>query len=267
MSPSWGSKIGEGATAEVFAWSPGQIVKLYRSGVPHQLCRHEARMTRAVFLAGGVAPQVFHEVTIDGRHGLIMAHLDGPTLTHVARRKQVSFAEAGVVLATVLHSVHATPPPPTMPPLRDYLTVVLGRAPASLSKTVIAGIFSSLDSLAGDGLCHGDPNPGNVIMTVLGPRLIDWVSAMRAPPAFDLASAQIILGELAPTVADDPERPRAINAALQTEYARVIGTSAAALTASMQPYLPVVRALLLLGGGARTHEAELVRRLNAEFLG
>ena len=73
--------------------------------------------------------------------------------------------------------------------------------------------------------------------------------AVRAPAALDLAFCHVILSELAPEVADDPERPRAINAAVQSEYARLAGMSPAALTAAMEPYLPIVRVFVLLGGG------------------
>ena len=88
---------------------------------------------------------------------------------------------------------------------------------------------------------------------------------MRAPAALDLASAHVVLTELAPQIADDPERPRAINAALQAAYADLAGTSPAALAASVEPYLPVVRALVLLGGAVPTQSARLVQRLEADF--
>jgi hypothetical protein len=45
---------------------------------------------------------------------------------------------------------------------------------------------------------------------------------------------------------DDPQRPRAVNAAAQSEYARLAGMPQAALTAAAEPYLPIAR--VLLGG-------------------
>src|SRR5205823_5792539 len=82
---------------------------------------------------------------------------------------------------------------------------------------------------------------GNVIMTAEGPRLVDWTFAMRAPAAVDLGFLHVILSELAPEIADNPERPRATNAAAQSEYAQLAGMSLAELTAAMKPYLPIVR--------------------------
>ena len=78
-------------------------------------------------------------------------------------------------------------------------------------KHIATGILTLIERLRpGDGLCHGDLHPGNVIMTADGPRLVDWTGAVRAPAAFDLACGHIVLTELAPEVVDDPERPRAV---------------------------------------------------------
>ena len=35
MQGSLGEKIGEGAFSEAYAWAPGQVVKLFKAGVPH----------------------------------------------------------------------------------------------------------------------------------------------------------------------------------------------------------------------------------------
>ena len=43
-------------------------------------------MTRAVFAAGGPAPEVFDEVTLEGRFGIVLQRLDGPTLLQLSRR-------------------------------------------------------------------------------------------------------------------------------------------------------------------------------------
>ena len=86
-----------------------------------------------------------------------------------------------------------------------------------LPKHFAAGILTLIDRLpSGDRLCHGDLNPGNVIMTAEGPRLIDWTEAKRAPAVFDLAFCHMGLAEIAPEIVDNPERPRAVNAAVQS---------------------------------------------------
>ena len=61
-------------------------------------------------------------------------------------------------------------------------------------------------------------------MTAGGPKIIDWACALRASAVFDIARVHVSLSELVPEDAD-PEPPRAINAAVQSEYARLAGMS------------------------------------------
>ena len=101
MRGSLGEKIGEGAYADVHAWAPGQVVKLFKSGFPRRLGWHEARMTRAVFAAGAPAPEVFGEVTLEGRFGIVLQRLDGPTLLQLSRTGAMTREQAGAILATL----------------------------------------------------------------------------------------------------------------------------------------------------------------------
>lgn len=266
MSGSIGTKIGAGATSDVHAWAPGRVVKLYKDGIPRRISTYEAWVTRAVHAASGLAPEVFEEIEMEGRVGVVMARLDGPTLLQATKTKTVSYAEAGSILAGLLRAVHATPPPQDLLPLKAYMASSLKRSRSALPQPIAAGVMALIESLPGESaLCHGDPNPGNVVMTAEGPKLLDWLTALRAPPAFDLASAQVMLTELAPHVADDPERPRATNEALQAAYARLSGMAPASLWASVEPYLPIVRALVILGGALPSQAARLIQRLEADF--
>jgi hypothetical protein len=56
-----------------------------------------------------------------------------------------------------------------------------------------------------------------------------------------------------------------VNAAAQSEYARLAGMSQAALTAAMEPYLPIVlvRLFILLGGPASARWERLIQRIEA----
>ncbi len=115
-----------------------------------------------------------------------------------------------------------------------------------LPEHLSAGVLALIDRLPpGDGLCHADLHPGNVIMTADGAKIIDWVCTVRAPAIFDIGRCHVTLSELTPEDAD-PELPRAINAAVRCEYARLAGVSPAELTAAMKPYLPILRAYVLL---------------------
>ncbi len=114
MQGSLGEKIGEGVCADVHAWGPGQVLKLYKAGFPRLHCWWEARMIRAVFAAGAPAPEVFEEVTLEGRFGVVLQRLDGPTLKQLWRSGATTPEQTGATLATLCISIHTTPPPQEM---------------------------------------------------------------------------------------------------------------------------------------------------------
>jgi Phosphotransferase enzyme family len=264
MQGTLGEKIGEGSFADVHAWAPGQVVKLSKAGIPRRVARHEARMTRAVFAAGAPAPEVFGEVTLEGRFGIVLGRLDGPTLLQHYRSGAVTFEQAGAILATLAMAVHKTLPPPDVPSLRDYMHASLRHHGGMLPNHIGASILALIDRLRpGDGLCHGDLHPDNVIMTAEGPRLIDWITTARAPAAFDLARIHVGLAEIAPEIVDNPARPRAVNAAAQSEYARLAGMSPAALVAAIEPYLPIARVVVILAGAVPALRERLTQRVEA----
>jgi len=263
MRGSLGERIGEGAFSDVHVWAPGQVVKLFKAGVSQRLSRHEARVTRAVFAAGAPAPEVLDEVTLEGRFGIVLSRLEGPTLMQLSRSGAMTPAQTGAILASLYMSIHKTPPPQEVLFLREWLAA-LELSGGSVPKPIATGILTLIERLRpGDGLCHADLHPGNVIMTADGPRLVDWTGAVRAPAAFDLACGHIILVEVAPEFIDDPQRPLAYNAAAQSEYARLSGTSQVALMAAMEPYLPIACVIQLLWGTQGALRERLIRRIGA----
>jgi tRNA A-37 threonylcarbamoyl transferase component Bud32 len=265
MRGSLGEKIGEGGSADIHAWAPGQVVKLFKPGCERRQSRHEAQMTRAAFAAGLPAPEVFDEVILEGRFGIVLSRLEGPTLLQLLRTRAMAPKQAGTILAALSISVHRTPPPPEVISLRDLIHALVQSPGNLLPQHLATGVLALLESLpVEDGLCHGDLHPGNVIMTAGGPRLIDWTWTRRAGAALDLGHCHVVLCELIPENHDDPERPRALNAAMQSEYARLAGMSPVALTAEMESYLPIVRAFfLLVWAGSAALRERLIQRIEA----
>jgi Ser/Thr protein kinase RdoA (MazF antagonist) len=181
-------KIGEGVFADVHAWAPGQVVKLSKPGIPEWVVQHETQMTRAVFAAGGPAPEVLGEVTLDGRFGIVLPRFDGPTLMQATRTGTITREQAGAILAKLCLAVHKTRPPPDALSLREAMDARLRFGGSVLPEHITTGVLALIEHLApADVLCHSDLHPGNVIMTAQGPRLIDWLGAARAPAAYEIA--------------------------------------------------------------------------------
>ena len=114
-------------------------------------------------------------MTLDGRFGIVLGRLDGPTLLQVTRSGAVTFAEAGAILASLGLAVHRMTPPPAAFHLRGWMAAALRLSGEIAPKPIASGVLALIDRLQqpGDGLCHGDIHPQNVIMTADGPRLIE----------------------------------------------------------------------------------------------
>ena len=259
---SLGEKIGEGVTADVHVWAPGQVVKLFRADVPRRVPRWEARMTQAVFAAGGPAPEVLDMVEVEGRLGFVLPRLEGPTLKACLWSGAITAEEGGSVLAELALSVHRTSAPSMVLPMRDYMEFSLELSDARIPDFIAQGVLALIDRVPPDDrLSHCDLHAGNVIMAPDGPRIIDWSGVKRGGAALDLACCHFLWTELDHESLGDPELRRALNAAVQSEYAPRAGMSAEALQAAVQAHLPIVRVFFLLGGLARPATRERLLKL------
>ena len=267
MGAFLGEKIGEGAMSDVHAWAPGQVVKLFKAGLPRRIPRYEAHITRAVFNAGGPAPEVLDEVKVEDRRGIVLPRFDGPTLLQRLQAGDMTLEEAGTVLATLGLFVHRTPSPPEALSIRAYMEASLQLPDVQIPEPIARGVLALIDRLPpDDGLAHCDLHPGNVIMTAQGPRLVDWTGTKRGGAPLDLACCHFLRNELLHESLGDPERQRALDVAVQSEYARLAGIPPATLRVAMEAHLPIVRVFFLLGGIVRPATRErLLQRLEADL--
>jgi tRNA A-37 threonylcarbamoyl transferase component Bud32 len=267
MAGSLGEKLGEGSMSDVYSWAPGQVIKLFKAGIPGRICFWEARMTRAVFAAGGPAPEVLDEVKVDGRRGIVLPRLEGPTLMHLLLTDAVSREEAGAILAALALAVHNTPAPADVLSMRDYMESSLRLPDVGVPATLADGVLALIDRLPRhDGLAHCDLHPDNVIMTPEGPKLIDWTGAKCGGAPLDLAVCRFLWTELVAESQGTPEHQRALCAAMQSAYGRLAGLSPKALHAATDDHLPIVRVFFLLSGVARpATRARLLQQLERDF--
>jgi hypothetical protein len=162
-----GELIGHGASSEVYVWTDDTVVKLFKPQFA-SLAAGELERTRAIRAAGAPCPDVHGIVEVDGRTGLILDRLAGPSL----------LAERGA--ASTLAHIHAELhdlPAPTLPQLGD-----------TLRSFGIDGIGR------GRSLFHGDLHPGNVLRHEGRWVVIDWSNGHLAPPAADVACSVLSIG-------------------------------------------------------------------------
>ena len=263
MRGSPGEKINQGGTADIDAWAPGQVVKLFKEGFPPQLGQQEARMTQAVFAAGVPAPEVFGEVTLDGRFGIVLGRLDGPTLLQVTRSGAV------IVRSRLARSLR-----PSARIRSQDVTAAGGHVSARLDGCRLQALgrpacpraspssaLALIDRLQQPGEravpCWRHPPRKRDHEGGRLPRLIDWTffdpARLRRSIMGSLTSA---LTEFALDVTDTPQRPLAVNAAAQSEYARLSGKPVRSPEASpIETWLPIAIVRYFLAYGRVTDKA------------
>jgi aminoglycoside phosphotransferase (APT) family kinase protein len=192
-----GALIGQGRTAEIYAWGDDQVLKLYRAGWHASWAEREARLSQLVAATGLPVPGVEGVVEVDGRYGVLFERMVGPTLVQQFAAKPWTLTRAVRVFAELHVAMHARALP-DLPSQRAQLAQMI-RDASPVRDSVRAAALTRLDQLPdGDALCHGDYHPENVLMTRKGPVIIDWVSASSGHPLADVARTALLLqiGEL-----------------------------------------------------------------------
>jgi uncharacterized protein (TIGR02172 family) len=190
--PERGTLIGQGRTAEVYAWGEHGALKLYYAGWPAAWVEHEAQLSRMVAAAGVPAPTVHQVIEVDGRYGILFERIVGPSLLQQVAAKPWTLPHA-VRTFTDLHLAMHGLPIPNLPSQRERLARQIREA-SPLPDRVRAAALRRLEQLPdGDALCHGDYHPDNVLMTQRGPIIIDWVSASRGHPLADVAQTALLV--------------------------------------------------------------------------
>jgi Ser/Thr protein kinase RdoA (MazF antagonist) len=192
-----GERIGFGATANLYPWGEGQVLKLFHSGMLEASVREEAAATAAAHDLGLPVPAMGGVIEVEGRLGIIYERVDGPTLLQVTSKAPWRVGKIATRLAELHADVNARVTD-SLPPLRRRLRWQIERAPR-LPAPLKDQVLELLDRLGdGDRACHFDFHPDNVIATAHGPIIIDWMNGARGEAAADFARTCLMLGLSAP---------------------------------------------------------------------
>jgi uncharacterized protein (TIGR02172 family) len=178
--------VGRGYTADVYAWGPSRVLKLFHAGQDVERAEREFRITRTVYAAGLPVPAAFELVEVAGRRGVVFERVDGPSLLDHVQARPWKLRWAVRLLAELHTRIHQCPAPADLPAHRDWIANRIAVAP--VSARVRDAAYRRLAILPDGGtVCHGDFHPGNILITRRGPVIIDWGRAARGYPLGDVA--------------------------------------------------------------------------------
>ena len=191
--------IAFGRTAEIYAWEDGWVLKLFHDWFPKESVRCEAKLARAVQIAGLPVPAVGEIVEVGNRLGLTYQRVEGSTVLEEMSAKLWTLPGSSRMLAELHVGMHDDNTVTGLPSQRQYTENKI-RGARGLSPALRAAALEALAAMPeGERLCHGDFHPDNVLMTDHGPVVIDWRDVTLGRPLADLArSSVILLGVSAP---------------------------------------------------------------------
>jgi tRNA A-37 threonylcarbamoyl transferase component Bud32 len=186
-----GSLIGRGRCAEVFAWEDGHVLKLFYGSMSGMAAR-ELKATQIAYQSGLPVPAVEGLLEVDGRWGIVMERVDGPSMEDHMKSRPWSLFDCARVLAELhakMHSCEAT----GLRSMREVVEGAIGRD-SGWPLPVREATLECVDQLPeGNGICHWDFHSGNIIMTERGPIIIDWSEAVLANVFADAAMTWLLL--------------------------------------------------------------------------
>jgi hypothetical protein len=187
-----GPLIGQGRTAEIFAWQEHQILKLFFPWFPPEAARLEIAKCRVISGMNLPTPKFLDMVEIDGRVGLIFERVDGVTMLRMLYTRPwllIRLAHQFAELHAAIHQQDGTGLPSICPELNKAIQQV-----PNLTKKLDPELLKLLKELPdGNALCHFDFHPDQVLMTKQGPIILDWITAHQGHPLADVARTIILL--------------------------------------------------------------------------
>ena len=185
--------IAVGRTAEVYPVEDGKVLKLFFPTIPQSWIDKEVETGHFIQNAKLPVPKVYERVKYNDREGVIYERIEGPSLLNELARKPWKVVRYARLLANLHMQIHEVPAPPNLETQREWAR---GGIPGTnkLTKDLKENVLRLVDSMpSGNRLCHGDFHPGNIIVTLRGPVIIDWMTASKGEACGDVARTSIIV--------------------------------------------------------------------------
>jgi len=195
--------LGKGLTSEVFSWGTDRVFKLFLPWVPMGTVEREFAVTRLIHASGVPSPAAFEIIQAGSRCGIIFERVSGVSLLQSVSRRPWTLFAAARQLAELHAQVHAYSVPGELRSQRAQIERWLANTGDLTGAEINLAQRRLAELPAGNGLCHGDFHPANILLTTRGPVIIDWSAATRGYALADVARTSVLF-ERATLPADAP---------------------------------------------------------------
>lgn len=190
-----GRKIGEGGNSEVFEWGHHKVIKLAKPNTGIIALQREYNNNLAVWKMGLSVPQPFEIVTVNHQPGIVFERVDGESTKERLFKTFMGGSNVnnqGIdwedvrMTARFLSELHQLSND-EIQPQRAFLKSQI-RSANHLNKDEKENVIGILDHLpVKNKICHGDPNPNNILVRNGESVFIDWNDATVGNPESDVA--------------------------------------------------------------------------------
>ncbi|MDR2202142.1 MAG: phosphotransferase [Clostridiales bacterium] len=165
-------------------------VKLFDAGYSKSDVLNEALNQARVEETGLNIPRIESVTKIDGKWAIVSDYIGGKTLARLMDENPAAedeYLERFVSLQIKMHAKKC----PLLTKLRDKMNRKISAS--GLDPTVRYELHHILDGMPKhDKLCHGDFNPGNIIVGADGDYIIDWSHATQGNAGADAARTYLL---------------------------------------------------------------------------
>jgi tRNA A-37 threonylcarbamoyl transferase component Bud32 len=192
-------KIGLGRSSEVYKYGADKVLKLYLKEHNYDIVKWEYDKLSDAKNHNVPVPVVYELIEYNGRLGIVMGRICGESLWNIMTRHIIKTGGENITsngvsdliidsikkTAHLLYSIHSV-----KADLMDTSHAIYTRAVHynnRLTDGEKRAILNILDSLPKSGtVCHGDPNPGNILVNGNNTAFIDWMFVGTGNPMYDL---------------------------------------------------------------------------------
>lgn len=189
---SKGKLIGQGNTAEIFEWGNNSVLKLYRSGLPDDLCINEFEITKYANEFLKIAPKPIEVIHSKDRIGAVYERLSGKTMLKLMLSKPWCLNKYSKMLARCHVAIQKKTTLSAITVKEKLRRDIENVSLLSLEEKQLVNEY--LDTLPdGDSICHFDFHPDNIMILNDQYYVIDWMTGCVGNPLSDVARTALIL--------------------------------------------------------------------------
>lgn len=188
-------KIGEGQEAQAFLYKD-KVLKLFKHPESKSKSEAEFNTLKTIYEMGLSSPQVYENVTIDGKPGYTMDFIKGKSCLNLLIQNMTKMKQIAKIFASTQAEINSKIAPETFSKDKDNLTWCISNS--KLPKKQIDIGLSLLSKLPNDNhLNHGDYNLANILFS--GDSItsktvaIDWGAAAQGYFVSDIANAFLMI--------------------------------------------------------------------------